>query len=598
MTPTKKMLMLNMRIVMKSYIPVTKMDNVKKQHCMTAQKNSKRATTRGSMTPSKRKKSIQTKLKSESSRDLSAKKRRSPLKQSNRTKFDKDEDEQERQGQYNEQWQMLKSMRKRQEVALREAERERETARAWAIAERENTQKWVKEQRALIQRDRHRTTNAAMVLQRKKQLDHSDRRRVAAEKAKKREQEEIDALCATIEKLKMDLNASKDRHKSNEKKLKERIREREEEIQQLRDRAIAEPPGANKGNDSKLPAPVVQLKTTRKTKQTPATGFKTSGTRHDDDCGLKEKKAANGVRATDSSERMETKVNEAGKEDENRRNVTKANQEKSDVHDSGKVKTVLKDKPCDELNDSHPSEIGPIEYNLSMPSELTEEPTEQWFQRQVTRLQKRTSNLPVSEEPVKKLSQNQNSMKSLQGTPVLDVFQFSHHQKPYNANNYSTSKCVPGERNHNEVTQEQTPHPSHIIGKGTSSGRGRTTETFPDGRQVISYRNGTQKEVLPDGTTTVRFANGDLKTSYANQCKETYFYAATQTTHTTHRDGLEIYEFPNKQVEHHYPSGKKEIMFADGTKKIMFPDGFNETRFSDGVRLIEYPNGERQVTRS
>eukprot|EP00957_Ditylum_brightwellii_P042168 3193386-Ditylum_brightwellii.AAC.1 len=169
-----------------------------------------------------------------------------------------------------------------------------------------------------------------MVLQRKKQLDHSDRRRVAAEKAKKREQEEIDALCATIEKLKMDLNASKDRHKSNEKKLKERIREREEEIQQLRDRAIAEPPGANKGNDSKLPAPVVQLKTTRKTKQTPATGFKTSGTRHDDDCGQKEKKAANGVRATDSSERMETKVNKAGKEDENRRNVTKANQEKSD----------------------------------------------------------------------------------------------------------------------------------------------------------------------------------------------------------------------------------------------------------------------------
>lgn len=48
-----------------------------------------------------------------------------------------------------------------------------------------------------------------------------------------------------------------------------------------------------------------------------------------------------------------------------------------------------------------------------------------------------------------------------------------------------------------------------------------------------------------------------------------YFYAQAQTTHTTYTDGLEVYEFPNRQIERHYPDGTKEILFPDKTRKII-----------------------------
>ena len=52
-----------------------------------------------------------------------------------------------------------------------------------------------------------------------------------------------------------------------------------------------------------------------------------------------------------------------------------------------------------------------------------------------------------------------------------------------------------------------------------------------------------------------------------------------------YEDGLEVFEFPNKQVERHYPSGRKEIAYADGTRKTVFEDGRELSVFPDGTRV-------------
>lgn len=123
----------------------------------------------------------------------------------------------------------------------------------------------------------------------------------------------------------------------------------------------------------------------------------------------------------------------------------------------------------------------------------------------------------------------------------------------------------------------------------------RTEELLPDGRKVIKYRNGTTKEIHPDGSSVVHFLNGDKKKSAADTGIIVYYYAQAETVHTTFPDGLEVYEFPNKQVEKHYKDGNKEIIFPDHTKKIIRVNGVNESIFPDGIRVIEYPDGSKDI---
>ena len=52
-----------------------------------------------------------------------------------------------------------------------------------------------------------------------------------------------------------------------------------------------------------------------------------------------------------------------------------------------------------------------------------------------------------------------------------------------------------------------------------------------------------------------------------------YLYAEARTAHTTyHESRVEVFEFPNGQVERHYPDGRKDIRFPDGTRKMVAPD--------------------------
>lgn len=104
-----------------------------------------------------------------------------------------------------------------------------------------------------------------------------------------------------------------------------------------------------------------------------------------------------------------------------------------------------------------------------------------------------------------------------------------------------TSSTLPS----TQSVPQSMPHSS----SSSSSGSGRTEEVLQDGRRLISYRNGTRKELLPTGESLVRFVNGDTKTTGpGNSGVVVYYYAQANTTHTTYKDGLEVYEFPNRQV--------------------------------------------------
>ncbi len=76
----------------------------------------------------------------------------------------------------------------------------------------------------------------------------------------------------------------------------------------------------------------------------------------------------------------------------------------------------------------------------------------------------------------------------------------------------------------------------------------RFEEVREDGSRVIKYRNGTIKEIDPSGKSLVIFTNGDTKQSDPLTGIVVYCYAQAKTTHTTYKDGTEIYEFPNGQV--------------------------------------------------
>ncbi len=126
-------------------------------------------------------------------------------------------------------------------------------------------------------------------------------------------------------------------------------------------------------------------------------------------------------------------------------------------------------------------------------------------------------------------------------------------------------------------------------------GEGRQEKTLADGRKVITYRNGTIKELFTDGKCLVRYVNGDTMLKDPITAMVVYYYAQADTTHTTHKDGTNVYEFPNKQVETHFPDGTKDIAFPDSTRKLIHPDGLQESIFPDGVVVREYADGEREI---
>lgn len=149
---------------------------------------------------------------------------------------------------------------------------------------------------------------------------------------------------------------------------------------------------------------------------------------------------------------------------------------------------------------------------------------------------------------------------------------------------------VPGHASNDPVIEE-----GDVLVSEKQIGSGKFERRYRSGRRVVQFSNGTTKDIMPDGRTTVKFNNGDVKQTYPDTGLVVYYYADARTTHTTYKDGTEVFEFPNGQVERHMPGKSKNIEFPDGTVKVVGPDGVQRSTFPDGTELVEYPDGRREV---
>lgn len=381
-----------------------------------------------------------------------------------------------------EQWALIKNMRKRQEAALREAEGERERvsccfgsslhchvayiscfnylvnhqAKAWAVAEKESVQKWAKEQRAAIEKYRHKAANAALIASKesnKGKLEGSN-------------SEELKAMKAELEELRLAMKGQKDKEKAEIKKLKEVIREQEKTIDALK--SSNEGGAAKSGKTSSGPGPRPVL--------------------------------------ADGSSKLNT--NQQQQQNSTSKTLRKAvGENSSKTRRGGALVDITENTLRDDDNET------------SSPAEA--EPSDIWLQRHLSKLNDANNRLG---ERLADGVQHHGSMNA------GDIYQFANednlHRKQYNAADYSGKvDDLP-----TQVTKNSNPTVPSFVTAPSPSRHIKFADQSRSKSKIVNYKNGTQKEVLPDGTTTISFANGDRKRTYANE-KEgivVYYYASTK----------------------------------------------------------------------
>ncbi|CAG9805053.1 unnamed protein product [Chironomus riparius] len=130
-----------------------------------------------------------------------------------------------------------------------------------------------------------------------------------------------------------------------------------------------------------------------------------------------------------------------------------------------------------------------------------------------------------------------------------------------------------------------------------------------DGSKDIWYPNGNLKKISADGMMIrMLYYNKDIKETNINEGTVKYYYADTNTWHTTYVDGLEILEYPSGEVEHRYKDNTVEIHYTDGSIRITnktwtndikeewrMPDGTNAKIYKNDTKVLSFPNGQREI---
>ena len=443
-----------------------------------------------------------------------------------------------------EQWQLLKCMRRRQEVALREAEKERETARAWAATERQEVAQWAEEQKDHIRKERHRATTEAMASARGKQKAEKEKRG-ELEDLRKTSQEEITRLGSTVDKLRAELERFKIRSRTNERKMRETIRSQNENICRLNDEISSCRPvfaGSRETTNKERSA-------LRESKNIPTKAQTTRSHSHHE---CKENKAPNTIAPSQSTAATPRLCGE------------------DEVVAASKTEKFERKKDDEVLVD-----------------DLITEPTEQWIER-LQQCHAPSSSMAGS-LPAATAGQaaNTGAVSFVQSSPISETDSLLAK-----ANEIVKRNCTGASMAASSVAHAPRNCTNFILLDPDPS----PNQTTASGQLRVEYRNGTAKETFSDGTTKISYVNGDMKT--CSEGKTIYYYASAKTTHTTHHgDGLEVFEFPNKQVETHHASGRKDVLFQDGTVKKIHADGSSETVFVDGVRIVEI-GGVKQIIRA
>ncbi|XP_027055872.1 centromere protein J-like [Pocillopora damicornis] len=217
--------------------------------------------------------------------------------------------------------------------------------------------------------------------------------------------------------------------------------------------------------------------------------------------------------------------------------------------------------------------------------------------------------LPSAAIQLDKNNNQSSSSRQDENTPSDVLYnekeEISSALKPVDDNNHDTMKSKRSPRRRSKTPERGEKFKRNVHFQDEEKYDENNVEKVnSDGSRVISFANGTRKDISVDGQTiTVTFFNGDVKQIMPDQ-RVMYYYSDVQTTHTTYPDGLEVLQFPSKQIEKHYPDGTKEIIFPDQTIKYLYPNGAEECVFSDGTiqkvsvdgeRTIEFPNGQRET---
>eukprot|EP00794_Sanderia_malayensis_P014387 gene14387-15884_t len=235
----------------------------------------------------------------------------------------------------------------------------------------------------------------------------------------------------------------------------------------------------------------------------------------------------------------------------------------------------------------------------------------------------------VEKERLQRWSEQKNNtpedngeVKRVEHNPRLDVVPEEHPPSPscvssvyFRSNSISLltlktrkdSNSVAPPTQRLSVTPEKpvaSQEKQDLINTQTRYSDGKVERILSNGSREITFPNGTIKTIDPTNqNVVVSFFNGDMKQILADE-RVVYYYAESKTTHTTCKDGLEMFEFSNGQVEKHYPNGRKEIIYPDKTVKCIFVNGAEETVFADGTiqnleingdRTISFPNGQREI---
>ena len=431
-----------------------------------------------------------------------------------------------------EQWALVKNMRRRQEAALREAEGERERAKAWAVAEKEAVEKWALDQRALIKKDRHKASNAALVATQK------------LNKLKRHEEEEgnnaedVEAIKSELERLQMEMKKRKAKESVETNRLKEVIRRQERSINALKN-------GGTKSEEVKAPV--------SKNGKSPTVGSRQV-----------------------LGDRSSKENSQAQQQQSKRKPLTELpTQKQSEVVITEDVivpavEVEEEEEPTEHWLQRHLSKLNNANNQLGVKVMGNEGLcTNSTDNGQVV------GNDNQQRKPYNAANYGAPTERSTQALPA----------KPNNDSVPQVITALSPSMQHVDgggTIGEDNNHSQPVVQSKSqifTYKNGTQKEVLPDGTTTISFANGDRKRTYANEKKGI----------------VVYYYAATKTTQVTHQDGMQTYHFPNKQIENHYTDGRKEITFPDGTTRMVHLDHTTDTTFVDGVRVIDYPDGRQQV---
>ena len=496
---------------------------------------------------------------------------------------------------YKEENATLKQLRKQQEAALAEIVQQRTELIKWINEEKQKTEAFCEEQKQGAIRERRAAAKLARDSRQKALAGGVGNVPI------RKEREEIDALKATIEKLKVDIDNINKKAKMNERRLSQMLKDSQEESDNLNQRilglenekvtlweyldqeGIRIPSNISRGRPKKKAAPKPTYGEYDSYVEEVDIDYVTSA--HVVSSYVK----GHGTKNSQQEMDMMSSQDSSHFSDNKRlhRNKTPQYSDEATRGDSKKYSATYNSIQQQSSSSSSSSKLNKTSFDLNT------NVLESWNSKgsKSSRGSRYSSGDDDADSDIYasiEKSTTHNIIEQENNTSDLKQLSTNNYSKTFGSTHSrdAASSVAIG----NTISNKTDDNVNYNTNNNT-----RPEECFPDGRKIIKYRNGTTKEVFPNGSSIVRFANGDRKHSDNNTGLIVYFYAEAQTKHTTFPDGTEVYEFPNKQIERHFANGLKEILFPDKTKKLIYPDGTHESIFPDGVLVRETADGQKTV---